>query len=582
MNQIDAQDVGLRWSGGAALGGLLLVGVLAIGLSCQRSRPPDVAKPNGSKTQKPTGDTAPSVTDTDTTAADNKGRDLYLQHCAACHGEQGDGQGIAAAYLFPKPRDFRLGKFRLVSTANRVPSADDLNAVLVRGMPGSAMPPWSHLSDGDRKLLVDEVVRLARDGAREQYVAILKEEEGLTDEEIQEEEVQQQIAGYVERRATPGAASEVPEIPPATDEAIARGKDIYIQQSCHSCHGLEGKGDGQQAMVDDEGFATQPRDFTLGIFKGGHDPASLYRRTAYGMPGTPMPSSQQLTPEQIVDLVHFVRSLSTEEARQRAILRREQIVAARVETIPAAVHASEWNGVAPVELPMAPLWWRNDADPNMQVQAVHDGATLALRLSWKDDTSDQNVARSESFKDAVAVELYRGEVEPFIGMGDPKSPVDVWYWDADRQGTPLAVEDVYPDAVVDIYPFSEDVVETAESDRPGARTIEQPDISLPARAVGNPIVPEDGESGGSSLTGGGPGSVTFRIPTSALVEARGEWQDGRWAVVMTRPLAVDPNGGVSLAPGARASMALAVWDGSQRDRDGKKLVTIWQDLLLSE
>jgi complex iron-sulfur molybdoenzyme family reductase subunit gamma len=76
--------------------------------------------------------------------------------------------------------------------------------------------------------------------------------------------------------------------------------------------------------------------------------------------------------------------------------------------------------------------------------------------------------------------------------------------------------------------------------------------------------------------------VTFRIPANALVEARGEWQDGRWAVVMTRPLAIDPNGGVSLAPGARASMALAVWDGSKRDRDGKKLVTIWQDLLLSE
>ncbi len=582
MNQTDAHDGGLRGSGAAALGGLVLVGVLVMGLSCQRSRPPDVAKPNGSKTQKQTGDTAPSAADTDKTAAANKGRELYLQHCAACHGEQGDGKGIAAAYLFPKPRDFRLGKFRLVSTTNRVPTADDLKAVLERGMPGSAMPPWSHLSDGDRKLLVDEVVRLAREGAREQYVMILKEEEGLTDDEIQEEEMQQQIADFVERRTTPGAASEVPEVSPATDEAIARGKEIYVKQSCQSCHGNEGKGDGQQAMVDDEGYATRPRDFTLGIFKGGHDPASLYRRTAYGMPGTPMPSSQQLTPEETVDLVHFVRSLSTEEARQRAILRREQIVATRVGAIPAAIGASEWSDADSVELRMTPLWWRNDADPNMQVQAVHDGTTLALRLSWKDDTSDQNVARSESFKDAVAVELFRGEAEPFLGMGDPKSPVDVWYWDADRQGTPLAVEDVYPDAVVDIYPFSEDAVDTAESDRPGALTVEQPDISLPARAVGNPIVPTAGESGGSTLTAGGPGSVTFRIPTNALVEARGQWIDGRWTVVMTRPLSVDPNGGVSLAPGCRASVAVAVWDGSQRDRDGKKLVTIWQDLMLSE
>jgi DMSO reductase family type II enzyme heme b subunit len=83
------------------------------------------------------------------------------------------------------------------------------------------------------------------------------------------------------------------------------------------------------------------------------------------------------------------------------------------------------------------------------------------------------------------------------------------------------------------------------------------------------------------LTAAGPGSVTFRVPTSQLVQARGEWRDGRWTVVMTRTLGVASEvEGVSLTPGERVSIAFAVWDGNQRDRDGQKLITIWNDLVL--
>ncbi len=50
---------------------------------------------------------------------------------------------------------------------------------------------------------------------------------------------------------------------------------------------------------------------------------------------------------------------------------------------------------------------------------------------------------------------------------------------------------------------------------------------------------------------------------------------------MTRAMAVgSEDDGVSLEPGDTASVAFAVWDGSQQDRDGKKLITIWQDLKL--
>lgn len=36
-------------------------------------------------------------------SGDQNGKDLFLQHCAACHGEDGDGNGPAGATLSPPP-----------------------------------------------------------------------------------------------------------------------------------------------------------------------------------------------------------------------------------------------------------------------------------------------------------------------------------------------------------------------------------------------------------------------------------------------------------------------------------------------
>jgi hypothetical protein len=43
-----------------------------------------------------------------------------------------------------------------------------------------------------------------------------------------------------------------------------------------------------------------------------------------------------------------------------------------------------------------------------------------------------------------------------------------------------------------------------------------------------------------------------------------------------------PSGEVELSPGARVPVAFAVWNGSAGDRDGKKSVTIWQELVLEK
>ena len=56
--------------------------------------------------------------DPDAPGAGDRAAGLYAAHCASCHGPAGRGDGPIAPFLFPGPRDFAAGTFRLVSTDN--------------------------------------------------------------------------------------------------------------------------------------------------------------------------------------------------------------------------------------------------------------------------------------------------------------------------------------------------------------------------------------------------------------------------------------------------------------------------------
>ena len=88
-----------------------------------------------------------------------RGRKVYAEQCSVCHGPEGRGDGTAAYFLQPRPRDFVSDGFRFVSTPHG-PTDADLFRTVTRGMPGSAMPPWEHLPTDDRWAVVAEVRRL--------------------------------------------------------------------------------------------------------------------------------------------------------------------------------------------------------------------------------------------------------------------------------------------------------------------------------------------------------------------------------------------------------------------------------------
>src|SRR5262249_48223589 len=129
------------------------------------------------------------------------GKRLYANSCSACHGEKGDGNGPAAKYLDPKPRNFGEGKFRLVSTVNRLPTDQDLLRVLEPGMPGSAMFPFAHLRESDRRALVVFVRSLMETAFAERF----RRQAAERGEEINSEE----LAGDVRQTLQPGALLEV-------------------------------------------------------------------------------------------------------------------------------------------------------------------------------------------------------------------------------------------------------------------------------------------------------------------------------------------------------------------------------------
>lgn len=186
---------------------------------------------------------------------------------------------------------------------------------------------------------------------------------------------------------------------------------------------------------------------------------------------------------------------------------------------------SGWNGVKAHEFPLVPTPLNGNpairaispfiekstdhgAVSAVRVAAAHNGAELAVRLSWVSDRHDR-IADLDEFVDGAAVMFPLTAHASAVTMGSPSDPVNAWYWKGNLADTAF------------------DVVATGYG------------TSGRHRDPGRPI-------------------------RCAAVHV-----DGGWQVVLCRTLEAVA-GRVGFVPGGEAAMAFAVWDGGNRERSGRK------------
>ena len=187
-----------------------------------------------------------------------------------------------------KPRDLRSGIFKFRTTPyGKLPSDADLRRTIRSGISGTAMPAFTKLTDRELDGVVAFVQNLSRRWRDEKH--------------------------YAKPIALPDPPDWLKDDSKAEPHR-AKGKALFTKL-CASCHGTEGKGDGLAAkgLVDIWKNPIKPADLTKSHHKSGDRPEDLYRTIATGLDGTPMIGFHgTLKPEQIWDLVEFIRSLHSQ------------------------------------------------------------------------------------------------------------------------------------------------------------------------------------------------------------------------------------------------------------------------------
>jgi mono/diheme cytochrome c family protein len=285
-------------------------------------------------TEESSGDGAPNLADFIDPGHLAHGAAVFNRHCAACHGITGDGNGEAAPYLVPKPRDYRAGIYKFTSTPyGAKPHRSDLIRVIRKGAKGTSMPAFPWLPDEDVQAVVDYVKVLSYRGELEADVTRTAELDYDPDEEIDNAEFTDSVTRIHDNweQAAYQVVLPVTAQPKYSDETILAGRKAFLSKGCSKCHGEDGRGQTdwlssefiaaleslpeekrEKINYDAWGNVAPAADITARMLHGGRRPIDVYRRIFTGINGTPMPAfSQALSqePETLWHLVHYVASI---------------------------------------------------------------------------------------------------------------------------------------------------------------------------------------------------------------------------------------------------------------------------------
>jgi len=481
------------------------------------------------------------------------GGPLYQKLCSQCHGERGEGEGISAPRLAPRPRDFTAGKFKVRTTpSGALPTDDDLRAVIREGMPYTSMPGWGHLPDAQIDQLVAAVKSFSAD--------------------------------FADAARAPQAIA-IPPAPKPTPESAAKGKEVYQRIGCGACHGELGRGDGNSApgLQDDWSRSIRPADLTKRwTFRGGPSREDIYRTFTTGMNGTPMPSfAESLSDEERWQLVDYIVSLDPRDEPGYAELLRvqwtgEELDLARGAELFAAAPPAYFSIVGQVTEPGRAF---HPSANGVTVRAVYNQREIAFLLTWHDMRADQ---RGESGPD-LPVPPEEEQGEPAAAAAE-EGGESFWGEEEEAPAAPAAEggDDFWGEAAGEASATGAATSGTEFSD---AVAIQLP-VQLPSGIrkpyflfgdAQNPVdlwfVDLAAKRVQRYLAAG---ATSLAAVEGEDVAAAAGYDRGEWWVILKRDL--EASGAVTFAPEQYVPVAFSVWDGTARERGNRRGLTQWKSL----
>jgi mono/diheme cytochrome c family protein len=502
-----------------------------------------------------TGSARVTAQDVGTDAQRESGQKLYAKYCSQCHGEKGDGEGYATPHLYPRPRNFTTGKYKVRTTpTGALPTHQDLVNIIRRGMPYTSMPAWPTFTDQEVSDLAYYVTSFSPD--------------------------------FSNRDNVPKPV-ELPGAPNATNESIEAGKKLYEETGCVKCHGTLGRGDGPSApgMLDDFGQPIRPADLAQSwTFRGGSSREDIFRTMSTGFNGTPMPGfADALTPEQRWAITDFIVSLSGPTGPGYTNL----VVAKHVlDPIDLSKGAASFESARVARFPivgqiMEPGRSFHPPATSVTVQAIYDAESIAVLVRWHDMSAEKAGKNAPSLPvPAAEEEAPAAAASPGATGGDAQNPF------GDAEVAPAPAGQTPGAAQPPADPFAQEQAPVAPPSEFSDAVAVQIPSQVPAGARKPYFIFGDAQNSvdlwffdlarSAPLQFTGKGSADVAPNDTGDLSGVASYDQGEWSVIFKRPLR--PASGARFSPGEFMPIAFSVWDGLSRERGNRRGLTLWYSL----
>jgi mono/diheme cytochrome c family protein len=507
-----------------------------------------------------TGSVRVTAQDVGTETQREAGKALYLKNCAQCHGEKGDGQGYATPHLFPQPRNFTTGKFKVRTTPNgALPTHQDIVNIIRRGMPYTSMPAWPTLTD-------QEVDNLAY------YITTFSPD-------------------FSNKESVPKPV-DLPSAPSMTNETVEAGKKLYVDNGCVKCHGNLGRADGPSSatLTDELNRPIRPADLSQPwTFRGGPTREDIFRTMSTGFNGTPMPSfADALTPEQRWAITDFIVSLSGNEGPAYT-----NLVVAKFAPDPIDLKngTKAFESAAVARFPIVgqitePGRDFHPAATSVMVQAIYDAESIAFLVRWNDRSAEKTGKNDPSLPVPIEEEETSGGAPGASGGAGGGASPDNPFGDAEVAAPAGGQAPAAGGAPQD--PFAD----TQTAAPPPSEFSDAVSIQIPSAVPATARKPYFlfGDSQNSvdlwffdlarpdPLQFTGKGSTDIAANDTGDVTGVASYNEGEWSVIFKRPLR--PSAGAAFTPGEFLPIAFSVWDGLSRERGNRRGLTVWESVYL--